>query len=753
MKSFLLQFFFLLLLLGSACTNETEQSEMSSILKEAAQSYHFVPENHYFSSNTLPYYDSLLGISSGYSKNPLQFKKATALLYAGKTNEAIKIFQELYDLKKKYYVVAGLDNREESSIEKMLALSYLRLGEQENCIHHHSSASCIIPIKEDGYHHIRNGSSEAIKLFEEILALNPQDLESQWLLNIAYMTLGDYPTEVPQKYLIPDYAFKSDYALKRFTDIAPQLGLDVNQLAGGCIVDDFNNDGYLDIVVSSWFVSHPLKIFINDKQGGFMDHSVESGLAGIGGGLNMVQADYDNDGNLDFLLLRGAWNGTLGLYPNSLLKNMGDGTFKDVTIEAGLLSFHPTQTATWTDFNNDGWLDLFIGNESSASDNIHPCQLYINQQDGSFLEVSEIAGVRISSPENFYYVKGVISGDYNNDGLQDIYISSVNGDKANILLKNTGNDKNNIPRFEDVTVNAGLTDIFSSFPAWFWDFNNDGLLDLYVPGYGKGYSAGFGSVSKDVAAEYLGLPHAAEVGRLYANIGDGKFRNVAKEVGLDKISYAMGANFGDLDNDGYLDLYLSTGEPGFASIIPNRMFRNAGGKQFQDVTTAGGFGHLQKGHGVSFADLDNDGDQDVHVVLGGAFEGDHYQNALFLNPYNDAQNWIKIKLEGTKANRSAIGSKVEIKLSDAEKGYSIHREVNSGGSFGSNPLTLHIGLGEKEMIEEIQITWAGSGVKQSFKNVKANQFVKITEGKNNFELVTHKKLNFNSVKHSMTMTH
>src|SRR5690606_15805794 len=127
----------LLLIFTVSCTKARKETEMSLILKEAASSYHFVPENKYFSSNIIPYYDSLLEISSGYSKNSLQFKKATALLYGGKTDEAIAILKELYDMKKKAYSVVGLDNHEEASIEKMLALSYLRLGEQENCILNH----------------------------------------------------------------------------------------------------------------------------------------------------------------------------------------------------------------------------------------------------------------------------------------------------------------------------------------------------------------------------------------------------------------------------------------------------------------------------------------------------------------------------------------------------------------------------------------------------------------------------------------
>ncbi|KEO75479.1 CRTAC1 family protein [Anditalea andensis] len=741
MKIFFFLFFVSLSLIITGCTQEEKQKEIFSIVDEAAKSYFFIPENQYSGFNIDPYYDSLLETSDVYGKNSIKYEKAKALLYSGRTIEAIEIFREFYDIKKRTYTVVGLSNEEEASIEKMLALSYLRLGEQENCLHHHSSASCIVPIREEGYHQLPFGSSEAIKLYKEILAAMPWDLESKWLLNIAYMTLGEYPENVPKEFLIPDDVFRSEYPLKTFPDIAPHLGLDVNQLSGGSIVDDFNNDGYLDIVVSSWFITHPLKLFINDQKGGFIDASAESGLDQIGGGLNMIQADYDNDGYMDILLLRGAWMDTLGLYPNSLLKNRGDGTFEDVTIEAGLLSFHPTQTATWGDFNNDGWLDLFIGNESSSKDNIHPCELYLNQQDGTFKEVAAMAGVSISTADSFHYVKGVVSGDYDNDGFLDIYISTINSDTPNILLKNTGMDDNNIPRFENVTETAGVSDIFSSFTCWFWDYNNDGLLDLYVPGYGKGLNAG--AVTKDIAAEYLGMPHTAVVARLYENLGNGKFKNVAKEVGLEKISYAMGANFGDLDNDGYLDIYLSTGEARFSSIIPNKVYRNAAGKKFQDVTTAGGFGQIQKGHAVSFADLDNDGDQDIHVVLGGAFEGDNFPNSLYLNPYDESKNWISIKLEGTASNRSAIGSKVKIKLGDKATGRFIYREVNSGGSFGSNPLTMHVGLGENSVIDEIEIIWAGSKSTQLLKKVRANQFIKIIEGEDKWQVLNLKKLDFN----------
>lgn len=411
-----------------------------------------------------------------------------------------------------------------------------------------------------------------------------------------------------------------------------------------------------------------------------------------------------------------------------------------VTIEAGLLSFHPTQTAVWRDFNNDGWLDLFIGNESSDAQNMHPSELYLNNQYGTFKEVAALAGVMVSEEVgDFYYVKGVAAGDYNNDGWQDIFVSSLDGTKRNILYKNIGIDRSGIPQFKDVTEQAGLGEKISSFPTWFFDYNNDGWLDIFVAGYLRRSNI-ISSITYDITAEYLGMPHTAETARLYHNNGDGTFCDVTKEVSLDRIAYAMGANFGDLDNDGYLDIYLSTGEVNFASIIPNRMFRNEQGTNFQDVTTSGGFGHLQKGHAVSFADLDHDGDQDIYVVMGGAYEGDNFQNVLFENPYQNENAWIGISLLGTKANRYGIGSRVELVVNSQGKERTIYRDVTSGGSFGCSPLRLQVGLGRTDRIQSLRIIWAGSGIEQKFTNVEVNQYIHIVEEDPNLKVLNLRQL-------------
>ncbi|MDT0685145.1 CRTAC1 family protein [Autumnicola psychrophila] len=698
---------------------------MPELLKETAETQFFVPENIYASSVRVRYFDSISNVVPGNQKERYQLKKGRALLYAGKTEAAIAIFKDLWEASNNGILRYKLDSNEEESLGPLLALAYMRLGEQQNCIHHHNaSASCIIPINPEGFHQAPEGSRKAIELYEEFLRQDSHDYNSKWLLNIAYMTLGEYPEGVPEKWLIPEIAFESEYPLKKFEDIAPQLGLNVNELSGGGIVDDFNNDHLLDVVVSSWLPSDHLRYFINNGDGSFSEKTESSGLEMATGGLNMVQADYNNDGFLDIFVLRGAWMGTLGKHPNSLIRNNGDNTFTDVTVDAGLLSFHPTQTATWADFNNDGWIDLFIGNESEKG-NVHPCELYINNGDETFSNRTASAGLTISTTEKPYYVKGVTSGDYNNDGWMDIYVSTLQSSSKNLLFLNQGTDKNGNLNFEEGGSRIGLGEQISSFPTWSFDYNNDGWTDIFVAGYQK---SDFYTIVPDIVKEYLGEPNKAETMRLYKN-NAGIFTDVSAEVGLNKIGYAMGANYGDLDNDGYPDIYLSTGEVNFESIIPNRVFRNNSGKEFQDVTTAGGFGHIQKGHAVSFSDVDNDGDQDVHVVMGGAYEGDNFFNSLYINPYQDENNWITLKLEGTQANRAAIGSKIEIKVMEDGLERSIFHTISSGGSFGASTLRAQIGLRKASEIMEVKILWAGSGNKQSFKNLKLNTFYKITENK------------------------
>lgn len=597
------------------------------------------------------------------------------------------------------------------------AMCYLRLAEQDNCLTNHTTDSCLLPIKDGGVHRIQRGSRRAVGILTNLLAEFPADLAARWLLNIACMTLGEYPDKVPPPWLIPARVFESDYDIKRFYDVAGGLGLDVDDLAGGSILEDFDGDGNLDVMVSAMGLRSQLRFFHNNGDGTFSERTQAAGLTGEIGGLNLVHADYNNDGFPDVVVLRGGWMGVAGRYPFSLLRNNGNGTFDDVTEEAGVLHFRPTQTAVWFDYDNDGWLDLFVGNESTPN-TANPCELFRNNRNGTFTECAAGAGLAVTR-----FVKGVTSADYNNDGRPDLYLSCRG--QPNLLFRNdgpatVGSGAATQWKFTDVTAVAGVADPIQSFPTWFFDYDNDGWPDLFVAGYQT-------QDSGDIAAEYLGLPTAAERARLYHNNRDGTFSNRAREARLDKVLYAMGSNFGDLDNDGWLDFYIGTGDPELSTLIPNRMFRNAEGRYFQDVTTSGGFGHLQKGHGVSFGDIDNDGDQDVYETMGGAYSGDHYRNVLYENP-GHGNHWITLKLEGTKSNRSAIGARIKITLLTSDGERVIHRTVGTGGSFGGSPLRQEIGLGKATAIKSIEVSWPASGQAQVFRDVSMDAMHRIREG-------------------------
>jgi len=648
-------------------------------------------------------------------KNRLEMQSMLAIetLNAGLSEEALKEFAKLEPLLKEARLLD--DNQRFLGIYR--ALCHLRIGEQENCLANHTIDSCLLPISENGVHKLQRGSRGAVNILTNLLAELPDDLSSIWLLNIAYMTLGEYPDKVPVPWLIAPKGFESDYDIKRFYDVAGTLGLDVNDLSGGCIAEDFDGDGFLDLMVSSFGMKAQLRFFRNNGDGKFTDRTMAAGLRGEVGGLNLIQTDYNNDGFADVFILRGAWFAGEGCHPNSLLRNNGDGTFEDVTEAAGLLSFHPTQTAVWFDYNGDGWLDVFIGNESNGQ-SVHPCELFRNNGDGTFTECATEAGVALTG-----FVKAVSVGDMNNDGRPDLYLSRLG--EPNVLFRNDGprSDPAFAPgawKFTDIAPASGVTEPLHSFPTWFWDFDNDGWLDLFVAGYKIKHVS-------DIAADYLGRPHTGERARLYRNNSDGTFSDVTKAAKLDKVLHAMGSNFGDLDNDGYLDFYVGTGDPNLETLVPNRMFRNAGGKVFQDVTTSGGFGHLQKGHGVAFADFNNDGTQDIYEVMGGAYSGDVYRNVLFKNP-GHGNHWITLELAGTKSNRAALGARIKVTVEQPAGSRTIYKTVSSGGSFGASPLRQEIGLGSAKAIQSIEISWPATGTTQIFKTVQMDRFYRIREG-------------------------
>jgi len=587
-------------------------------------------------------------------------------------------------------------------LEEVLGIAYLHQSEIENDIYHHPGDRCLFPMRGLRYAHPAS-SEKAVQHFLNVLERTPGDLEARWLLNIAEMTLGQYPDRVPPQYLIPPSRFASTETVGRFTDVAPEAGLNLFALSSGVVVDDFDNDGLLDLITSSYDTCAPMHFFHNNGDGTFTDRTAAAGLTKQLGGLNLVAADYNNDGCLDVLVLRGAWVDLP--QRKSLLRNNCDGTFTDVTAASGLAQpATNTQSAVWADINNDGFLDLFVVNERG------PSQLFLNKGDGTFEDISHSAGIDRSE-----FSKGVAAADYDGDGYVDFFVSNIGNNTRNFLYHN-----NHDGTFTEVAQQAGVPGTGKSFATWFFDYDNDGWPDLFVADLDR-------SVEENVKT-YLDLPHNWGTLKLYKNLGNGAFRDVTRETGLEKVFMPMGSNFGDIDNDGYLDIYLGTGSPSYSSLVPNVMLRNKEGKSFVDVTASSGTGELHKGHGVAFADLDNDGDEDILTSIGGATPGDSHTFRLFENPGN-GNDWIVLRLVGVKANRSAIGARIKVTVgNEGQASRAIYRTVGSQSSFGGSPLRQHIGLGKSASILKIEIWWPGTAAPQILSNVDKRQFIEAKEG-------------------------
>jgi len=629
------------------------------------------------------------------------------------------------------------------------ALAHLQLAEDENCVAHHGAASCVVPFAPEAIHlrpdHTRAASGLLLAYLEE----HPGDPQARWLLNLTSRVAGDPPEAVPAAHRLPPNAFASATPFRRFVDRAPELGTDIVDLAGGAVMEDLDGDGLLDLVTSSADPCASLRAFRNDGRGGFDEVTRAWGLAGQLGGLNLVHADYDNDGHPDLLVLRGGWLADDGRIRNSLLRNRLHepvGGFEDVTRAAGLAEpAYPTQAGAWADFDGDGDLDLYLANEVRGQlpwpsslyripgsfdlspllegdswqspltffrymgddpDLAYPSQLFRNEGDGTFTDVAEAAGVT-----NRRFAKGATWGDYDDDGDPDLFVSNLG---ANRFYRNDGDGT-----FTDVAAEVGISEPSRlAFACWFFDFDNDGDLDLFV--------ADHSSPIPMVSASYFGptLPMSYSV--LYRNDG-GRFTDVSAQVGLLRPLLPMGANFGDLDNDGFPDVLLGTGSPDIDALMPDVALWNRDGRRFEDVTFSGGFGHLQKGHGFAFGDVDNDGDQDVLHQIGGAFPSDAFANALYENP-GGPEHWVTLRLRGARANASGVGARiaVEVEKPGGDR-RTIHQLVGTGGSFGSSSLQQEIGLGAGERIVHLTVRWPGSGTVQVVKDLAVDRVYRIEE--------------------------
>jgi len=626
-------------------------------------------------------------------------KKASLYNYEGEPRRAYQVLEQLR---------SRVESDDDSAKTELYTIIYfqgvtaLRCGETENCVMCRGESSCIIPISPAAVHTNPDGSRLAIRHFTEYLEQFPDDLEVKWLLNLAHMTLAEHPHKVDPRYLLSlDHFTKSEFDIGKFRDIGHVVGVNRLNQAGGAIMEDFDNDGLLDIATTS---SDPMGVMVfyhNNGKGAFEDRTEAAGLSKQLGGLYCVQTDYNNDGFMDIFIPRGAWFP----YPMrpSLLRNNGNGTFADVTRSAGLLDPVNSNSATWADYDNDGWLDVFICCERQ------PSRLYHNLGNGKFEEVARAAGV---DGGNLTWCKGAQWIDFDNDGYPDLFANYLTPTEQSRLYRN-----NHTGDFVDVTSAMGISGPAIGFSCWAWDYDNDGWLDIFATCYDRKLS--------EMVKGLIGEQHSSNSNRLYHNQQGRGFEDRTKEAGLDVVLATMGSNFGDFDNDGFLDMYLGTGQPDLEFLDPSRMFKNVAGRRFAEITGSSRTGNLQKGHAVACGDWDRDGNIDIFIEMGGVNMGDRYHNILFQNP-GQGNHWLTVKLVGKKTNRPAIGARIKL-VTAGEQPLTVHRHVTSGSSFGANPLQQTIGLGGTNKIAELEIHWPTSGTTQVFRNLAVDQAIEVTE--------------------------
>ena len=463
-----------------------------------------------------------------------------------------------------------------------------------------------------------------------------------------------------------------------FSDVAGSMGINhpFSFIRGSVSFCDFNGDGKDDLSFSS-IEGLPMFIYRNDETW-FTDVTNELGLVDSSRTMILLWSDYDNDGDKDLFTAVNSASSYSRLY-----RNDGWGVLKDVTLQAGLTDLPGScNAACWGDFNNDGWIDLYVTNYREFDHNY----LYMNNGDGTFTDVTEDAGVAdtLGTTGNYKLPFAVIFFDYNNDGWQDIYIANDHF-SGNTLFENNGDGT-----FEDVSEQTYSAMGGNMMGIAVGDYDNNGFLDLYL--------------SNDPFGNFL-----------LKNNGDETFTEVAVDLDVTVNKACWGTNLFDYDNDTDLDLYVcaSVGSPNGI----NEFFENNGDGTFQRMKGIG-LDNDYKSFGMSIGDFNNDGFYDIAV------NNQQVLPNLFMNSSN-ANNWVKLNLVGVESNRDGIGSWIEV----YNNGSMFIRETHCGISYMSqNSSSLIIGAGEETAIDSIIIKWAGSGNIDILRNVAVNQTITVEEG-------------------------
>ncbi|MFY9342245.1 MAG: CRTAC1 family protein [Planctomycetota bacterium] len=605
-----------------------------------------------------------------------------------------------------------------------LAVAHFRDAEKKNCIANHNADSCILPLSPRAVHTTKEPAAAARGVLERLLALpgHGLKLDAVWLLNLAHMALGTWPDAVPAQYRIPAERFGTEAAIGRFVDVGRELGLARHGHAGSVVLDDFTGDGRLDVLTCKIDTGQALRLCRNDGDGRFTDISEEAGLGRQLGGVNVVQADIDNDGLLDLLVLRGGGFEAQAEMPNSLLRQDRPRHFVDVTKAAGIEVAAPTRTAAFADIDRDGDLDLFVGYDSEqffagsetgpAARPKFPSRLWRNDGNGTFTDVTEAAGIN-----NQHHCAGAVFGDVDGDGYPDLFLSNFMA--RNRLYMNRGDGT-----FVNDLNARGVGGWRETGPAAFFDQDNDGDLDLFLTACRHILQV------SSVAAWYLEGRLEGFKQELFDNDGQGRFQIVTAARGLQRTLTATSLALGDVDNDGTVDLYIGTGTMGiggddFAALFPDVLLLN--GERFRDVTVNAGVGHLQKCNGVAMGDLDDDGDLDLVLSVGGFWQDDTFRDVVFRNPGNQ-NHWLSVELQGVRDNRFGVGSRIRVRVAGVGGERDLFQWIGMGASFGCNPLRAHFGLGQAERVLFVEVRWQASGDTQRVEGVPLDAAIRLVQG-------------------------
>ena len=544
---------------------------------------------------------------------------------------------------------------------------------------------------------------QAIRDGVRAIEAGASELRAQHWVWLASQKLGGYPDDTPPERRV---AMKTGLAPTRlrYRDVAREIGLDKTSGGRGTAIFDIDGDGELDVIISA--VSAGCSVYRNNGDGTFRDASVASGLDACVNSWGISAGDYDNDGRIDLFVTRlGFFDGEAALY-----RNNGDGTFTDVTREAGVQGWAPGFTAGWVDFDLDGRLDLFVpSNLGGVFHRPKRHRLFHNNGDGTFTDVTLDARLAPWGP-----TVGATWGDYDNDGYPDLFLSSAFGRSQ--LFHNNGNGT-----FTDVSAAAGINRPCFGMVAFFCDYDNDGWLDLVQYLWCS---------NEDMI---LSLRHGAPSSsgqplRVYHNNRDGTFTLANNELGIVECWGSMSGNAADLDNDGRLDLLLGNGGPQMDRSDPLVVLANDGGR-FRNITFAAGLPAAGKAHGANAADLHGDGRMSLIAASGGMYPGELLTTSVF-RPEELTGNYLNVRLTGVTCNRDAIGARLKLTTAGREQ----HLVINGGSQFGCLPFEQHFGLGSERGAGRLEIWWPG-GPREVLERLPANATVTITQGEGRWTVV------------------